>query len=59
DRTNLLCQEVTVLADEPLYGVIGAIPPHLTKTGEEAKKEELLIDTGLKNARERIPRGLP
>ncbi len=59
DKTNLLCQEVTVLAHEPIYGVIGAIPPHLTKKGDEKKEEVLLIDTGLKNARERVPVGTP
>ncbi|MBQ7792311.1 MAG: hypothetical protein IJ367_02320 [Clostridia bacterium] len=59
DRTNLLCQEVIVLADEPLYGVIGAIPPHLAKKGDDKKEDILLIDTGLKNAKERIPVGTP
>ena len=59
DRTNLLCQEVTVLCEEPLYGVIGAIPPHLAKKGEEKKQEELFIDTGLQNAKERILPGTP
>lgn len=59
DRTNLLCQEVIVLADEPIYGVIGAIPPHLAKKDDDKKEETLLIDTGLKNAKERIPVGTP
>ncbi len=57
DKKNLLCQEVTILTEEPIYGVIGAIPPHLAKKGEEQK--ELLIDTGLKNAAEKIPVGTP
>ena len=59
DKTNLLCQEVTVLSDEPIYGVIGAIPPHLTRKGDEKKEDILLIDTGLKNARELISVGTP
>ncbi len=59
DPANLLCQEVLVLTEEPIYGVIGAIPPHLTKKGEENKEQELLIDTGLTNAAEKIPVGTP
>lgn len=59
DRKNLLCQEVTILCEEPLYGVIGAIPPHLSKKGDEQKEEELLIDTGLSNASEKISVGTP
>ncbi len=57
DKRNLLCQEVTILTDKPIYGVIGAIPPHLAKKGEEQK--ELLIDTGLKDAKDKIPVGTP
>ena len=59
DRKNLLCQEVTILTEEPVYGVIGAIPPHLAKKGEEKKEQELLIDTGFKDAKEKIPVGTP
>ncbi len=59
DKTNLLCQEVTVLSEEPIYGVIGAVPPHLAKKGDEKKDEVLLIDTGLKNAKDKIPVGTP
>lgn len=57
DRKNLLCQEVTILTENPIYGVIGAIPPHLAKKGEEQK--ELLIDTGLKDVAKKIPVGTP
>lgn len=58
DKTNLLCQEVTVLTPQPIYGVIGAIPPHLA--GKEEKKEDtLLIDTGISNASKIIPVGTP
>lgn len=57
DKKNLLCQEVTILTEEPVYGVIGAIPPHLAKKGEEQK--EYLIDTGLKDATKKISVGTP
>lgn len=50
DPRTLLGQEVTVFGREPLRGIIGAKPPHLT-TQEERKKsvplEELFIDLGL------------
>ncbi len=54
DKKNLLCQEVTVLAQEKIYGVIGAVPPHLAKKDSDQKDQPLLIDTGLKNAKEII-----
>ena len=57
DKKNLLCQEVLILTEEPIYGVIGAIPPHLAKKGEEQK--EYLIDTGLADATDKIPVGTP
>ena len=57
DQKNLLCQEVTILTETPIYGVIGAIPPHLAKKGEEQK--EYLIDTGFADAAEKIPVGTP
>lgn len=59
DKTNLLCQEVVVLAKEPIYGVIGAIPPHLAKADDPKKEEILLIDTGLSNAKDVIAVGTP
>lgn len=48
---TLPAQEVTLLTKEgPLYGIIGAVPPHLTD-GDAREKvtpaEELFIDTGL------------
>ena len=48
---TLPAQEVNILAqDGPIYGVIGAVPPHLT-TEEDMDRvtpvEELFIDTGL------------
>jgi len=49
DPKNLLCQEVTIYGKEQIYGVIGAIPPHLKK---ENSKHPLIIDTGLKRTAE-------
>lgn len=45
DINNLYCTEVTVYGKEPVYGVIGALPPHLKSNDEEI----LYIDTGIKN----------
>jgi len=62
---TLPAQEVTILAkDGPVYGVIGAVPPHLTGSDERNKVtpvEELFIDTGLsiEEIRRRIPAGTP
>ena len=62
---TLPAQEVTILAkDGPIYGVIGAVPPHLTGSGERntvTPVEELYIDTGLSvdEVRKRIPAGTP
>ncbi len=61
---TLPAQEVTILApDGPIYGVIGAMPPHLT-AGDHSRvtpADELFIDTGLapEEAMRRIPAGLP
>ena len=33
DPRMLLAGEVTILADEPLYGVVSCLPPHLLKAG--------------------------
>ena len=30
DRENLYCKEVTIYGKKEIYGVIGAIPPHLS-----------------------------
>ena len=46
--------EVTILADEPLYGVVSTMPPHLLKAGEQNKAvpiEQMAIDTGLLDAK--------
>ena len=62
---TLPAQEVTILAKEgPVYGIIGAVPPHLTSGGERNKVtpvEELFIDTGLsvEEVKRRIPVGTP
>jgi len=48
---TLPAQEVTILAEDgPIYGVIGAVPPHLTGAAERGAVtpvDELFIDTGL------------
>lgn len=61
----LPAQEVRILAEGgPLFGVIGARPPHLS-TKEERKKpyseDDLFIDTGLapERVRELVPPGTP
>ena len=62
DPRMLLGGEVDILTDEPLYGVISCTPPHLLKPGEEDKAvpiHEMLIDTGLLDAKSRIKVGTP
>jgi len=62
DPRMLLGNEVTILAEKPLYGVISCQPPHLQKAGEQEKAVpigEMLIDTGLTDAANRIPVGTP
>lgn len=48
---TLPAQEVYILAEDgPIYGVIGAVPPHLTAAADRnavTPAEELFIDTGL------------
>lgn len=62
DPRMLLGCEVEILTPEPVFGVIACTPPHLLKPGEEKKSvpiREMLLDTGLLDARERIPVGTP
>ena len=50
DYRVLPSQEVVVLGSEPLFGIIGAKPPHLTSNKEEnsaPKPEDIAVDTGL------------
>jgi len=62
---TLPAQEVRILTkDGPLFGVIGAVPPHLTAGSERdavTPVEELFIDTGLApdEVRRRVPVGTP
>lgn len=62
---TLPAQEVTLLTkDGPLYGVIGAVPPHLTDRDARERvtpAEELFIDTGLPadEVKKRVPPGTP
>lgn len=64
DERVLPASEVTVLAGEPLFGVIGCLPPHV-QTREEAEKpvskSDLFIDTGLpaETAKSFVPVGTP
>ena len=62
---TLPAQEVTLLSkDGPIYGVIGATPPHLTDRGDRGEvtpADKLFIDTGLpaEEVRRRVPAGTP
>lgn len=64
DPRILPASEVTVLADPPLFGVVGVKPPHLLSDAERQKNysyDNLYIDVGLSEAqaREQIPVGTP
>lgn len=62
DPRMLLGNEVTILAEEPLYGVIACMPPHLLKAEDKNKAvpiTQMLIDTGLLDAKGKIPIGTP
>lgn len=57
DKKNLLCQEVEILGKEKVFGVIGAIPPHLAT--DDTKEKPLVIDTGIKEIKDKIKIGDP
>lgn len=62
DPRMLLGAEVTILTEQPRYGVIACTPPHLLAAGEQDKAvpmHEMLIDTGLLDAKPVIPIGTP
>lgn len=60
DPRMLLGSEVTILTEEPLYGVISAVPESLMEdSGKAVQMHEMLIDTGLKDARSRVRIGTP
>lgn len=62
DPRMLLGNEVTILADTPLHGVIACMPPHLLQAGEANKAvsiDQMWIDTGLLNAKDQIRVGTP
>ena len=62
DPRMLLAGEVTILADEPIYGVVSCLPPHLLGAGEQDKAvpiDQMTIDTGLLDAKSRIRVGTP
>lgn len=62
DPRMLLGAEVTILTEQSRYGVIACTPPHLLAAGEQDKAvpmHEMLIDTGLLDAKPVIPIGTP
>ena len=64
DRRILPAAEVLIYGKETLYGVIGAVPPHLQKAGDHKTAPEirdLLIDTGYdgKSLRRLVDIGTP
>lgn len=64
DSRTLPGREVTVMADEPLYGVIACLPPHVLSAEEREKAidvKNLYIDLGMspEEAKARVPVGTP
>jgi len=62
DVRMLPAREVLVLADEPLFGVITCLPPHIQSAEQmdsSIPKDKLYIDLGIKNIRDRVPVGTP
>lgn len=54
--------EIQILTEPPLFAVVSCTPPHLLKAGEEKKGipiHEMLLDTGLRDARSAVPVGTP
>ncbi len=49
DTRTFDASEVIVLGQKPIYGVISAIPPHLTKSGENKASDitDVVIDIGM------------
>ncbi len=62
DPRILPCSEVVVHGKRPLYGVIGAKPPHLLGSGEEKKAlslSHMTVDVGMKHPEEVVRIGDP
>lgn len=62
DPRMLLGCEMTVLTDQPLYGVVACMPPHLLQAGEQDKAvpvDRMLLDVGLADAKARVAVGTP
>lgn len=64
DPRLLPAREVVILTEEPLFGVIDTLPPHVLSTEDMDKvieTDKLFIDTGLseEQATERVPLGTP
>ncbi len=49
DTRTLDAAEVTVFGEKPIYGVVSAIPPHLTKKGDNKASDisDIVIDIGM------------
>ncbi len=64
DPRMLPAREIRILTDEPMYGVIDTLPPHVMEAADYEKSIEtknLFIDVGLsqEEAIEKIPLGTP
>ena len=64
DPRVLVDQEMTVLTEPPLFGVVSCLPPHVLKAGDSDKAqtiEQLAIDIGLpqEKAEQAVPVGTP
>ncbi len=64
DPRMLPAREIKILTDEPIYGVIDTLPPHVMEAGDSEKAidvKNMFIDVGLsqEEAVEKIPLGTP
>ena len=64
DPRVLVDQEMAVLTEPPLFGVVSCLPPHVLKAGDSDKAqtiEQLAIDIGLpqEKAEQAVPVGTP
>ena len=61
DVSILQAADVMIYGNEVLRGVVGSTPPHLKKTDELPKPNELLVDVGLSKEKleELVPLGTP
>ncbi|MEG2000778.1 MAG: M42 family peptidase [Evtepia sp.] len=57
-------QEVTILTNPPIFGLVACLPPHIQRAGEQNKTtpiSELWVDVGMtpEGAKEAVPVGTP